>query len=475
LLINAFATGENLSVTTSVQVSEWFLGGELAFAFGVNLSVAKLASVANDFLSPTIASFNAHSLSTPGVVTTTADPHSGNDASNATGNDTGVIYAAAFGALLCIASFLSVFVYIRIERYVDYYQTFVDHRNPSNLRNKSHSNLSLTTAIGEYERVRSESRATSPRRGKDSSPRRDTESSRVVEDDGTKLVYGTDGGNTNQQAPEEQHSEMVEVLKFPLILWMLFLSCFVVYGTSLRLCGDYSSVLMFVFCAGCTLPFNNISASLLLERNFFVAPPEHCALKNPNMCQSASNHPNNACSTSQWYQPPLPAGTPTHPLVTTCGNYTTQLTLEDVDCTDACWTSAHGCAKEFCHSLTHAESHAAMVMSIPYALSAVLIPILGLLVDRFGGRALLVSVSALVLVCVHTTLGYLLDIGPIIPLIGQGVAYAMFVTVFWPAVPMVIENRLTGLAFGVAVSVQNGGCALMPVLASLIYTDSGDR
>jgi MFS family permease len=114
-------------------------------------------------------------------------------------------------------------------------------------------------------------------------------------------------------------------------------------------------------------------------------------------------------------------------------------------------------------------------MSIPYALSSVFIPLFGLVVDRYGFRAICVSISSLILIAVHVILGYAVSIGPIGPLIGQGVAYAMFVAVFWPAVPMVIENRLTGLAFGVAVSVQNGGCALMPVLASMIYTAAGDR
>lgn len=207
-----------------MQVSEWFLGGELAFAFGINLSVAKLASVANDFLSPVVATYFAgiHTIlpaahsSNPHAHSTTDDGNNTNGAS-----DLGVVFAAAFGALLCLLSFLSVFIYIRIEDHVD-------NGAQGDTIPASSSTSSLTTTT-DYRRVLDES----------------THLEAAVKELGTKVVYGTSGsrGHVDHGGDEDinilrqqeepvvpEHSEMVEVFTFPLILWLLFLSCFVVYG-----------------------------------------------------------------------------------------------------------------------------------------------------------------------------------------------------------------------------------------------------
>ena len=39
----------------------------------------------------------------------------------------------------------------------------------------------------------------------------------------------------------------------------------------------------------------------------------------------------------------------------------------------------------------------------------------------------------------------------------------------WPSVPLVVEKRLTGLAYGVCTSVQNLGLALFPLIVAQIY------
>ena len=62
-------------------------------------------------------------------------------------------------------------------------------------------------------------------------------------------------------------------------------------------------------------------------------------------------------------------------------------------------------------------------MSIPYTISAVLSPFLGLLVDRFGLRAVVITLAPILLICVHLALAFWLSLSPAIPLIGQGLAY----------------------------------------------------
>jgi ABC-type transport system involved in cytochrome c biogenesis permease subunit len=78
------------------------------------------------------------------------------------------------------------------------------------------------------------------------------------------------------------------------------------------------------------------------------------------------------------------------------------------------------------------------------------------------------------LIAVHTTMA-LSSASPVLPLIGQGIAYSLFAAVLWPSVTLVVEERLTGTAFGVMTSIQNIGLALFPMLIATIYNNSDER
>jgi hypothetical protein len=215
---------------------------------------------------------------------------------------------------------------------------------------------------------------------------------------------------------------------------------------------------------GCVLPFNNIASTLLLERDFFMVPPDACHLLNGTSCQSDTNYPVD-CPSSKWYQPPLPTS------ITIDGTLYQPLQESDIDCTDDSWSD--GCAKDFCDRQTDAELKAGTIMSIPYIISACLSPILGGFVDRFGMRAIIATIAPVMLVAVHALLGFT-NVDPIGPLVGQGLAYAGFAAVIWPSVPLIVPARLVGLAYGVAFSVQNAGLASFPLIIADIYTESGN-
>lgn len=103
-------------------------------------------------------------------------------------------------------------------------------------------------------------------------------------------------------------------------------------------------------------------------------------------------------------------------------------------------------------------------MSIPYIISAVMCPFIGILIDKYGLRAVIAALGPAILIIVHALLGYS-TIGPIGPLVGQGLAYTGFAAVLWPAIPLVVEDRFTGLAFGIATSLLNLGCAVFPLVS----------
>jgi MFS family permease len=113
-------------------------------------------------------------------------------------------------------------------------------------------------------------------------------------------------------------------------------------------------------------------------------------------------------------------------------------------------------------------------MSIPYIISAVLSPPLGHFVDRYGYRAVIAAISPALIVGVHLILG-VTDLSCIGPLVGQGLAYTGFVSVLWPAVPLVVEDSISGLAFGIITSVMNLSCAIVPLIVAAIYTNSGEK
>ena len=67
-------------------------------------------------------------------------------------------------------------------------------------------------------------------------------------------------------------------------------------------------------------------------------------------------------------------------------------------------------------------------MSIPYIISILLSPILGLGIDFFGHRADINTLSCVLLIFVHVLLAYS-DIGAVVPLVGQGLVYSGFAAV----------------------------------------------
>ena len=144
-------------------------------------------------------------------------------------------------------------------------------------------------------------------------------------------------------------------------------------------------------------------------------------------------------------------------------------------CTDDLWSAAGACTHEFCARQAAAEALATEVMSIPYVISAVGTPFIGLAVDRFGGRALLAALCPLMLVIAHVLLGFVATLPPELPLVLQGVAFAFFATALWPSVPYTVPAESEGLAFGVVTALQNGGLGLFPLLVSLVYDASGQR
>lgn len=114
------------------------------------------------------------------------------------------------------------------------------------------------------------------------------------------------------------------------------------------------------------------------------------------------------------------------------------------------------------------EIKAAYYQSIPYFLTVFLNPILGLAVDYVGHRTMLLFCAATTLMIAHTLI-YTAAMGAVVPLLCIGVAYSIFGSVIWPCVPVVVEEKLHGTAYGTMAAFQNTGQFIVPLILQGIF------
>ena len=112
----------------------------------------------------------------------------------------------------------------------------------------------------------------------------------------------------------------------------------------------------------------------------------------------------------------------------------------------------------FAHLFTTAQG----TTSIVIAASMVLAPFAGNLVDRVGRRASLMVVGSLLIVPAHLLLG-LTHIPPVFSMIVLGAAFVLVPACIWPSVPLIVDARCVGTAFGLMTAIQNLGLATFPL------------
>lgn len=79
-------------------------------------------------------------------------------------------------------------------------------------------------------------------------------------------------------------------------------------------------------------------------------------------------------------------------------------------------------------------------MSIPDIISAIGSPICGLLVDKYGKRASLLPISALLVFITHFLMCFT-TITPYFTMSILGVAYSVFPSALWPCVPYLVGRH----------------------------------
>ncbi|MBV9619708.1 MAG: MFS transporter, partial [Gammaproteobacteria bacterium] len=80
----------------------------------------------------------------------------------------------------------------------------------------------------------------------------------------------------------------------------------------------------------------------------------------------------------------------------------------------------------------------------------------GLLADRFGHRALMLTLGTLLLPTTFLVLS-LTDLSPWVSTVLMGVSFSLVPAVIWPATTLIVEPRRLGTALGVIAMLQNLG------------------
>ncbi len=111
----------------------------------------------------------------------------------------------------------------------------------------------------------------------------------------------------------------------------------------------------------------------------------------------------------------------------------------------------------FSHMFTTAQG----TTSIIIAASMVLAPFAGNLADRIGHRATLMVLGSLLMVPAHLMLG-VTHIEPVFLMILLGAAFVLVPACIWPSVPLIVDERRVGTAFGLMTAIQNLGLFAFP-------------
>ena len=134
--------------------------------------------------------------------------------------------------------------------------------------------------------------------------------------------------------------------------------------------------------------------------------------------------------------------------------------------------SSGGFLSQIFDNVLHMISTAPGITSIVIFASMVFAPFAGNLVDRIGKRATLMVVGSLMLIPAHLIMG-ITHWNPLPSMIVLGAAFVLVPAAMWPSVPLVVEEKRVGTAFGLMTAIQNLGLGLFPLLNGKLRDATG--
>ena len=100
-------------------------------------------------------------------------------------------------------------------------------------------------------------------------------------------------------------------------------------------------------------------------------------------------------------------------------------------------------------------------------------PLFGFIVDRYGKRASLMVFGSLIFAPTYFVLGATY-VNPVVPMAFMGIAFSLVPAAMWSAIPLIVEERRLGTAYGLVTMIQAGGMTLVPFLSGAMTDRTGD-
>jgi MFS family permease len=104
--------------------------------------------------------------------------------------------------------------------------------------------------------------------------------------------------------------------------------------------------------------------------------------------------------------------------------------------------------------------------------SMIFTPIFGYVADKIGKRATMMILGSLLLVPVHLSLA-LTNASPVAAMLVLGISFSLVPAAMWPAIPIMVEEKRLGTAFGLMTMIQNIGLTIFNWLAGRITDLAG--
>ena len=117
------------------------------------------------------------------------------------------------------------------------------------------------------------------------------------------------------------------------------------------------------------------------------------------------------------------------------------------------------------------ESAGWMISNLPLA-AMFATPLIGLLVDYIGKRALLMTIGSILLLPVYLLMAYS-NITLYVPVIMMGIAFSLIPAVMWPAVAYIVEEKRLGSGYALMTFIQQIGMMLFPLFIGWANDYSG--
>lgn len=122
------------------------------------------------------------------------------------------------------------------------------------------------------------------------------------------------------------------------------------------------------------------------------------------------------------------------------------------------------------HSIAR-ETAGWMISTLPLA-AMFATPLIGLLVDYIGKRALLMTFGSLLLLPVYLLMAYT-DITLYVPVIMMGIAFSLIPAVMWPSVAYIVKEKRLGSAYALMTFIQQIGMMIFPLIIGWANDTSG--